>query len=134
MWAFNCVNIIIPALELAQNDPKTLFRRCQAYEGLKRYEEAYKDAMLVMKIDPKNKAIQQILMRLNPIIQERVDISLIFISIQQTGNNCSVHHDLRVTCTVVQMNKQASTTDRVTQMFDLTFDGQSADEEKRKTV
>ena len=39
---------------------------------MERYEDAYKDAMFLMRIDPKNKSIQPILMRLNPIIQERV--------------------------------------------------------------
>jgi len=54
------------------NDPKALFRRCQAYEAVEKYEEAYKDAVTLMKVDPKNKAVQPILARLNPIIQNKV--------------------------------------------------------------
>ena len=60
------------AVEIAPNDPKALFRRCQAYEALERHQDAYKDAVRVMTIDPKNKAVQQVLTRLNPIIQEKV--------------------------------------------------------------
>ena len=60
------------ALELVPNDPKSLYRRCQAYEGLQKYEEAYKDALMIMKNDPKNKSVGEILVRLSPIIQERV--------------------------------------------------------------
>ena len=60
------------ALDIAPNDPKALFRRCQAYEQLEEYENAYKDAAMLMKIDPKNSAIQPVLRRLNPIIQKKV--------------------------------------------------------------
>jgi hypothetical protein len=54
------------------NDPKALYRRCQAYEHLDKVEEAYKDAGAIIKVDPKNTAVQNILRRLNPIIQEKV--------------------------------------------------------------
>ena len=65
---------IILALELTPNDPKALFRRCQAFESLSKYEEAYKDVIEIRQIDPRNKAIQPILQRLNPIIQAKVSI------------------------------------------------------------
>ncbi len=61
-----------PALELIPNDPKSLFRRCQAYEQLGNVEEAYRDAMLLLKVDPRNTAIQPVLGRLNPAIQDKV--------------------------------------------------------------
>ena len=61
------------SLELVQNDPKALYRRCQAYEALGRYEEAYRDAMTLMKVDPKNTAIQPMLRKLNQIIQSKVE-------------------------------------------------------------
>lgn len=64
--------ILTLALDIAPNDPKALFRRCQAYEQLEEYENAYKDAAMLMKIDPKNSAIQPVLRRLNPIIQKKV--------------------------------------------------------------
>ena len=60
------------ALDLVSDDPKALYRRCQAYEKLNQAEEAYKDAAALMKVDPKNSAVQPILKRLNPIIQEKV--------------------------------------------------------------
>lgn len=59
-------------LELAPNDPKALFRRCQALDALGRVEEAYRDAVTLLKIDPKNNAVQTIFNRLNPLVQERV--------------------------------------------------------------
>lgn len=81
------------ALELAPNDPKALFRRCQAYDALQRYEDAYKDAMIVLKIDPKNKPVQQIMMRLNPIIQEKVCYCIRFVYVTCTcrQNNRFTH-------------------------------------------
>ncbi|XP_034231259.1 protein unc-45 homolog B [Thrips palmi] len=60
------------ALDLVPNDPKSLFRRCQALEALERLEEAYKDARQVHAVDPGNKAIQPILARLHGIVQERL--------------------------------------------------------------
>ncbi|KAK3087864.1 hypothetical protein FSP39_011661 [Pinctada imbricata] len=60
------------SLDLIPNDPKALYRRCQAYEQLGKPEEAYKDAAALLKVDPKNSAVQPILKRLNPIIQEKV--------------------------------------------------------------
>ncbi len=62
------------ALEIAPNDPKALFRRCQAYEYLEKHEEAYRDAGQLIRVDPKNTAVQPILRRLNPIIQEKVTL------------------------------------------------------------
>ena len=66
------MNVFVAALELVLNDPKALFRRCQAYELMEKYEQAYKDAMTLMRVDPKNKAIQPVLTRLSPIIQQKV--------------------------------------------------------------
>ena len=63
---------MITALELVPNDPKALYRRCQAYEHLDKPEDAYKDAAALLKVDPKNSAVQPILKRLNPVIQEKV--------------------------------------------------------------
>ncbi|XP_034935323.1 protein unc-45 homolog B [Chelonus insularis] len=59
------------ALKISPNDPKALFRRCQALEALGRYEEAYRDARFVINVDPNNKAIQPVLARLHEIVQER---------------------------------------------------------------
>lgn len=59
------------ALKICPDDPKALFRRCQALETLQRYEEAYRDARYIILSDPNNKAIQPIATRLHEIVQER---------------------------------------------------------------
>lgn len=58
-------------LEIIPKDPKALFRRSQAYEGLERFEEAYRDARDVWNSDPNNKAVKPVLERLHNIVQER---------------------------------------------------------------
>ncbi|XP_076642335.1 unc-45 myosin chaperone [Halictus rubicundus] len=59
------------SLKICPNDPKALFRRCQALEVLERYEEAYRDARYIISSDPGNKAIQPIAARLHETVQER---------------------------------------------------------------
>ncbi|CAH1772776.1 unnamed protein product [Owenia fusiformis] len=59
------------ALEISPNDPKALFRRCQAYQHLEKYEDAYKDARQLLNVDPKNAAIQPILRQLTMVIQQK---------------------------------------------------------------
>lgn len=59
------------ALKICPNDPKALFRRCQALEALERFEEAYRDARNIILTDPNNKSIQPIAARLHEIVQER---------------------------------------------------------------
>ncbi|RWS10668.1 Protein unc-45-like protein [Dinothrombium tinctorium] len=58
------------AIELSPYDVKALFRRMQAFEQLKMYNEAFKDAILIQKLEPKNNAVVPILQRLNAILQE----------------------------------------------------------------
>jgi len=60
------------ALELSPNDPKALFRRCQAYEALEKIDVAYADAKQVHNLDPKNKAIEPILIRLHKAVQAKM--------------------------------------------------------------
>ncbi|XP_064596944.1 protein unc-45 homolog B-like [Liolophura sinensis] len=60
------------ALEISPDDPKALFRRSQAYEKLGKVEEAYKDAVHLVKVEPKNTAVKPIINRLGPIIQEKI--------------------------------------------------------------
>ncbi|WAR16167.1 UN45B-like protein [Mya arenaria] len=55
------------SLELVPNDPKALYRRCLAYEKLDRLEEAYKDAGMLLKVEPKNVAVKPVLARLTPV-------------------------------------------------------------------
>ncbi|XP_011870824.1 PREDICTED: protein unc-45 homolog B [Vollenhovia emeryi] len=59
------------SLKICYNDPKALYRRCQALEALERYEEAYRDARTIILDDPNNKIIQPIAARLHKIVQER---------------------------------------------------------------
>ncbi|XP_046608289.1 protein unc-45 homolog B [Neodiprion virginianus] len=63
------------ALEICPNDPKALFRRCQALDAMERYEEAYRDARNLVTVDPSNKTIQPILARLHEIVQERLRVN-----------------------------------------------------------
>ena len=60
------------SLDLAPNDPKALFRRCQAYEALAKIDLAYADAKLVHNLDPKNKAIEPVLVRLHKAVQAKL--------------------------------------------------------------
>lgn len=60
------------ALEIVPNDPKSLFRRCQAHEALKQVDSAYKDAREVHRVDPKNPAIEPVLVRLHKAVSEKV--------------------------------------------------------------
>lgn len=72
------------SLKIFPNDPKALFRRCQALEAIERYEEAYRDARAVVLIEPNNKVIQQTVARLHEITQERLRQS------SNTSNKVSV--------------------------------------------
>ncbi|XP_050302471.1 protein unc-45 homolog B [Anthonomus grandis grandis] len=69
------VNDCDKSLNLCPNDPKALFRRCQALESLQRYEEAYRDATQIFKDDPTNKPIQPYLQRLHRIVEERAQMN-----------------------------------------------------------
>eukprot|EP00095_Tigriopus_kingsejongensis_P001782 snap_masked-scaffold225_size250570-processed-gene-1.3 protein:Tk01782 transcript:snap_masked-scaffold225_size250570-processed-gene-1.3-mRNA-1 annotation:"protein unc-45 homolog b" len=60
------------SLDLVHNDPKALFRRAQAYEALDQVDLAYNDAREVHRVDPKNKAIEPMLMRLHKAVSEKV--------------------------------------------------------------
>lgn len=60
------------ALALSSSDPKTMFRRAQALEGLGRIEEAYKSAKDAWNVDPSNKELQRMLERLHALVQERL--------------------------------------------------------------
>ena len=40
---FNLKRYYFRSLELSPNDPKALFRRCQAYEALDQVDKAYQD-------------------------------------------------------------------------------------------
>lgn len=68
----NSIRDCSASLNIVANDPKTLFRRCYAYEKLGKYEEAYIDAKQCLSSDPSNKEIQPVLSRLHPIVQEKL--------------------------------------------------------------
>ncbi|XP_023336334.1 protein unc-45 homolog B [Eurytemora carolleeae] len=61
------------ALEISTNDPKALFRRSQAQEALGNIEQAYADAKLVHKIDPKTPGMEAILLRLHSQVQSKIN-------------------------------------------------------------
>jgi len=66
------VNDCTRALEIIPNDPKALFRRCQAHEALGKIDSAYTDAKEVHNLDPKNKAIEPVLVRLHKQVQAKM--------------------------------------------------------------
>merc|ERR1719445_2304564 len=68
------------SLELTPNDPKALFRRCQAYEALNKVDSAYADAKEVHNLDPKNKALEPVLLRLFKAVQAKLE------EVSQTAN------------------------------------------------
>ncbi|XP_024867525.1 protein unc-45 homolog B-like, partial [Temnothorax curvispinosus] len=57
------------ALKICCN--KALYRRCQALEALERFEEAHRDAEVIISSDPNNKVVQPVATRLLEIVQER---------------------------------------------------------------
>ncbi|XP_024877963.1 protein unc-45 homolog B-like [Temnothorax curvispinosus] len=57
------------ALKICCN--KALYRRCRALEALERFEEAYRDAEMIISSDPNNKVFQRLARRLLKIVQER---------------------------------------------------------------
>lgn len=68
----NAIRDCSASLDIVANDPKSLFRRCCAYEKLGKYEEAYVDGKQCLLSDPTNKEIQPILSKLHPIVQEKL--------------------------------------------------------------
>lgn len=74
------INDCTRALELVPNDPKTLFRRCQAHEALNQVDSAYKDAREVHRVDPKNPAIEPVLVRLHKAVSLKLN------ELSQTSN------------------------------------------------
>lgn len=69
-------------MEITPSDVKALFRRCQAYDKLEQFSEAFKDARAVNHLDPNNSAVKPYLTKLNVKVQEMVCscISSLFIS------------------------------------------------------
>lgn len=68
----NAVRDCSASLDIVSDDPKTLYRRCLAYEQLGKHEEAYVDGKQCLSSDPANKEIQPILSRLHPIVQQKL--------------------------------------------------------------
>ncbi|KAG0709475.1 Protein unc-45 B [Chionoecetes opilio] len=60
-------------LELSPKDPKALFRRAQAYEGLEMFEKAYGDVRAAQAVDPKNKEVQHMLERIHKVVQDLIE-------------------------------------------------------------
>jgi len=76
------------SLELSPKDPKALFRRCQAYEALNKVDTAYADAKECHNLDPKNKALEPVLLRLFKAVQAKLE------EVSQTANKVKNMFDL----------------------------------------
>merc|ERR1719445_2186675 len=74
--------------DLTPNDPKALFRRCQAYEALNKVDSAYADAKEVHNLDPKNKALEPVLLRLFKAVQAKLE------EVSQTANKVKNMFDI----------------------------------------
>lgn len=61
------------SLKHLPNDPKALFRKCQAQEKLGKLEGAFRDARTLLQIEPKNTAVQEMLKRLTSRLQAKGD-------------------------------------------------------------
>ncbi|CAG7734226.1 unnamed protein product [Allacma fusca] len=60
------------ALEISPKDPKTLYRRATALEGLERFEEAYRDAQQALVSSPGDAAsLKPLLSRLYLVVEQR---------------------------------------------------------------
>jgi tetratricopeptide (TPR) repeat protein len=59
-------------LEISPQDPKALYRRASALEGLEKYEEAYRDAQKALISSPADSAtFQPLLSRLHVLVEQR---------------------------------------------------------------
>ena len=76
------------ALDITPNDPKALFRRCQAYEFLGKIDKAYGDAKLIHNLNPKDKSIEPMLVRLHKAVQAKMD------EMSQTANKVQSMFDI----------------------------------------
>ncbi|XP_077258755.1 protein unc-45 homolog B-like isoform X1 [Temnothorax americanus] len=66
------------ALKICCN--KALYRRCQALEALERFEEAHRDAEIIISSDPNNEVIQPVSTRLLEIVRRKENPHLIISS------------------------------------------------------
>nr|CAB3267510.1 protein unc-45 homolog B-like [Phallusia mammillata] len=60
------------ALTISGSDTKALFRRVQSLEKLGQFSDAYVDARRLYKIEPKNKAVQEMCFRLRNIMEMKM--------------------------------------------------------------
>ena len=59
-------------MEISPQDPKALYRRAIAYEGLEKYEEAYRDAQKALISSPTDSVtFQPLLSRLHVLVEQR---------------------------------------------------------------
>lgn len=62
----------VTAIDITPGDTKALFRLCQALEKMGKDEQAFQEARKLVHLEPKNTAVQQMLMRLTASISEKV--------------------------------------------------------------
>ena len=54
------LHILSSGLAISPKDVKALYRRCQAYQALGEVEKSYTDAVAVKRLEPGNKAVEDI--------------------------------------------------------------------------
>ncbi|XP_071854047.1 protein unc-45 homolog B-like isoform X2 [Apostichopus japonicus] len=59
------------AIDITPGDTKALFRLCQALEQMGKSEQAFQEARKLIHLEPKNTAVQQMLMRLTVCVSEK---------------------------------------------------------------
>lgn len=67
----DAVNDCDKALAIVPAEPKALYRRSQALYNLERYEESYRDATAVLRVEPNNAAVKKFISELHEIVQKR---------------------------------------------------------------
>jgi len=66
------IRLFLTALAISPQDPKALYRRASALEGLEKYEEAYRDAQMALVSSPADSAtFQPLLSRLHVLVEQR---------------------------------------------------------------
>lgn len=63
---------LVSAIDITPGDTKALFRLCQALEHMGKSEQAFQEARKLIHLEPKNTAVQQMLMRLTVCVSEKV--------------------------------------------------------------
>ena len=104
-----------------------------AYEGLGQIDSAYNDARQVHKVDPKNKDIEPVLVRLHRAVQQKVRNTNIPLECM-IMKNIPYYRFFQLKFIVFQVTEMAQTANKVKSMFDLVFDPSKESEKRRKAA